>query len=257
MNSAMASPAGKKIGHAAAVIQARLGSQRLAGKALRLIAGKPLLQHVIERIRLAQMIDDVYVATTSQPADDAIENFCRPLDVEVYRGSTADVLGRMRNAAHAFNIDSLVRITADSPLIDPEIVDFVLARHLAARNDLTTTYHSKTFPGGTILSVIEYPALEYLASTATRPDVREHLITDLDSLHAGGYRVEVLDAPPCWRRPEVKLSVDYLEDLLLVEEIIRHCQERGLMPSLVDVIALLDKQPELAAFNHNRSAAGY
>ena len=111
-----------------AVIQARMGSRRLPGKSLAEIEGRPMLWHVIERVKRATLIDRVVVATSTNPSDDAIEQMCRENDVPCYRGSENDVLDRFYLAARAEKASELVRITADCPLIDPEVIDRVVRR---------------------------------------------------------------------------------------------------------------------------------
>src|SRR5262249_55762759 len=106
-----------------AVLQVRMSSRRLPGKALRAIRGRALLGHVVDRVRRCCTIDGLLIATSTDPDDDAIAEFARTEAVELYRGALDDVAGRLLNAALAAQADALVRISADSPLIDPAIVD--------------------------------------------------------------------------------------------------------------------------------------
>lgn len=106
-----------------AIIQGRMGSSRLPGKVLLDIAGKPMLQHVIERTRRARTLDAVVVATSSDPSDDPIASFCADMDVPCSRGSLHDVLDRYYQAAKEHNAGGIVRITADCPMIDPDLID--------------------------------------------------------------------------------------------------------------------------------------
>src|SRR5882762_11846206 len=110
-------------GPVVAIIQARMGSSRLPGKSLAEIEKSSMLWHVIDRVKRAKLIDRVVVATSVSRSDDAIETFCRGLGVRCYRGSENDVLDRFCSAARAEKAAQVVRITADCPLIDPEIID--------------------------------------------------------------------------------------------------------------------------------------
>ncbi len=126
-----------------AIIQARMTSSRLPGKVLLDIAGKPMLQHVIERARQASLVDQVVVATTKDPTDDILEEFCQTQGVTTYRGSLADVLDRFYQAACQFKAEVVIRLTADCPLLDPDVLDRTIALFLGNPNIAT----SAIFPG--------------------------------------------------------------------------------------------------------------
>jgi spore coat polysaccharide biosynthesis protein SpsF len=106
-----------------AIIQARMSSSRLPGKVMLDIAGKPMLQHVIDRTRQAQSVDRLVLATTTDPSDDILEEFCQKQALPCYRGSLPDALDRFYQAAHLYQADVIIRLTADCPLIDPAIID--------------------------------------------------------------------------------------------------------------------------------------
>jgi spore coat polysaccharide biosynthesis protein SpsF len=110
-----------------AIIQARMSSSRLPGKVLSDVAGKPILFHMMERLQKAKSLDGIIVATTTDPSDDVLEHFCQKLAVPCHRGSLPDVLDRCYQAAKKFRADVIVRLTADCPLIDPEILDLTVA----------------------------------------------------------------------------------------------------------------------------------
>lgn len=116
--------------HKLAIIQARMSSSRLPGKVMREISGKPMLQFMLERVRKAKLIDGVLLATTTDPADDVLEQFSQKLGLPCYRGSVHDVLDRFYQAATYFDADVIVRLTADCPLIDPELIDMTIHVYL-------------------------------------------------------------------------------------------------------------------------------
>jgi spore coat polysaccharide biosynthesis protein SpsF len=127
-----------------AIIQARMSSSRLPGKVLQEIAGKPILQHMLERVQKAKSLDGIVIATTTDPSDDVLEQFCLKLDVPCYRGSLPDVLDRYYQSAAKFQADVIVRLTADCPLMDPEILDLTVEVFLgrSLENILSTSSKS-------------------------------------------------------------------------------------------------------------------
>ena len=111
---------------AVAIVQARMSSSRLPGKVLMPLVGIPVLEHVVERLSYCRMIDNIVVATSLEASDDLIEDYCKKINVNVFRGSLDDVLDRYYQAALLHNPDIVVRITGDCPLIDPVVVDRVI-----------------------------------------------------------------------------------------------------------------------------------
>jgi spore coat polysaccharide biosynthesis protein SpsF len=109
-----------------AIIQARMSSKRLPGKVLMNLSKKPVLEHIIDRIKVCKTIDNIVVATSNHASDDKIEKFCNQKHVPIYRGSLDDVLDRFYQAANIYNADAILRITGDCPVIDPEIIDTIV-----------------------------------------------------------------------------------------------------------------------------------
>lgn len=113
-----------------AIIQARMSSSRLPGKVLVDIAGKPLLQHMLDRVRAAKFLNGIVLATTIDPSDDVLAQFCQEQGLPCFRGSLPDVLDRCYQAASQFHADAIVRLTADCPLIDPAVIDSTILSFL-------------------------------------------------------------------------------------------------------------------------------
>jgi len=128
----------KKQPRIVAIIQARMGASRLPGKVLMDIAGKPMLAWVIERARQSKRIDEIVVATTKEPADEAIAQLCSSKGIRFFRGSTYDVLDRYYQAAKYFQADVIVRLTADCPLLDPEVIDLTISELVNRSLDFAT-----------------------------------------------------------------------------------------------------------------------
>jgi len=161
------------------IIQARMGSSRLPGKSMATIMGKPMLWHVIQRIKRCREIDDVVVATTFMPEDKKIVKFCDSENVKVTIGSIDDVLERYYDAAERFDADIVVRVTADCPLIDAGIIDRMVRMlkddHTPNLLKYVSNSHPKTFPVGLDAEVMTFQALKKADEEATLPSEREHV----------------------------------------------------------------------------------
>ena len=259
------------------VIQARMGSTRLPGKALADLGGRPVLEWVIEGARLASLcpdavgagtpaplgrrcpsqregrasrraqgLEEVVVATTRAPEDAAIIACAQACGAAVFAGSSDDVLGRVLEAARWRRAAVVVRLTGDCPFLDPEIIAAVLERHVAAGADLTTNDAALGgHPRGFDVEAVEVAVLEHANSLARKPQHREHVTAFLLE-RAEDYRIEVVPAPPELRRP-YRLCVDTAEDLRLCREIAARLGPAR--PDAAAIIALLDAEPALAAIN--------
>jgi spore coat polysaccharide biosynthesis protein SpsF len=197
-----------------AIIQARMSSSRLPGKVMLDIGGKPMLSQVVERTRRAKTIDQVIVATTTDPGDDPIEKLCREQGYDYYRGSLHDVLDRYYQAARKFEAAFVVRITADCPVIDPELIDKTVGafrgqpgtRKQAAgkQSDMPDAYHplpydfaanrlpppwGRTYPIGLDTEVCTFSALERAWGETDLPHHREHVMPYFyDDIPAAGFQ---------------------------------------------------------------------
>ena len=159
------------------IVQARMGSTRLPGKVMKDLAGRPMLAQQIKRLRQFKAADDLMIATTDLPADDVIEELARKLDVGCFRGSETDVLGRYVGAARQARADVIVRVTADCPLIDPEVGDRVireLTEH-AAEGDYASNDVRRTYPQGLDVEAMFWDTLLRLDRLSRSPIDREHV----------------------------------------------------------------------------------
>ncbi len=234
-----------------AIIQARTTSSRLPGKVLLDIAGQPMLVHVVERTRRAKSVDQVVVATTIDPADDAIEALCRSRGYPVFRGSLHDVLDRFYQAALAYQAQTVVRITADCPLIDPDLIDETVAAFYRERvdfacNRLPPPFH-RTYPIGLDVEVVSFDALERAWKEATAGHDREHVLPYLYEV-PGRFRIYQLN----YARDlgSLRWTVDTPPDLDLVRSIFAHFAGRDHF-SWLDTLDFVERNPDLAALNAN------
>lgn len=159
-----------------AILQARTTSTRLPRKVLLPLAGAPSMQRQIERIRRAERIDRLVVATSTDPSDDPVADLAAALGLDVHRGSLADVQQRFIGALDAFPADHVVRLTADCPLADAQVIDATIAHVLAANVDYgSNTPPRRTFPKGLDIEVMTAAALRDAAARAATEDERQHV----------------------------------------------------------------------------------
>lgn len=225
-----------------AIIQARMGSSRFPGKSLADLAGRPMLARVAERVRLARRVDDVVVATSAAPPDDAIAEFCRKERIPCFRGSEEDVLDRFYGAAREHGADIIVRITADCPLIDPDVIDRVVERFQRGDCDYASNTLRYTYPDGLDTEVFSRAALERAWREARRPSEREHVTPYLRSEGFRAVNVEN-EGPP---GESQRWTVDHPADLEFVRGVYSAFGGRADF-RYQEVMQLLKARPELAA----------
>jgi spore coat polysaccharide biosynthesis protein SpsF len=249
----------------AAIIQARYASSRLPGKVLLGIAGEPMLVRVVERARRARTLHEVLVATSEDPADDAIAELCAGRGYPCYRGSLHDVLDRFYGAASTAGAAVIVRLTADCPLIDPEVIDQVVTAFLGekvngelytdhssrfagpwdfAANRLPPPWH-RTWPIGLDVEVCAFQALERAWREGDQPHHREHVMPYLYE-QEGRFRVLLVDHDPDYG--SLRWTVDTPEDLEVVRRIYAYFGGRGDF-SWKEILALYEAEPDLVNIN--------
>jgi spore coat polysaccharide biosynthesis protein SpsF (cytidylyltransferase family) len=230
-----------------AIVQARMGSERLPGKVLLDIAGQTMLSRVVMRLRQSKLIDEVVVATTTNPIDQAILDESARLGVRVTRGSEEDVLGRYVEAAEFTDADVIVRVSADSPFVDPEVTDAVVFAFVSA--DPPVDYASNkllpSFPLGLDVEAFSRDALVRAANNAAEPYERAHVtvymyskLEDFTLLPVAGER----------NLHSMRWTVDTPADLEFARAVFDRLGRRNDF-SWKDVVSLIEKEPSLAELN--------
>jgi len=229
-----------------AILQARLGSKRLPGKVLLPLHGAPMLQRQIERILSSRKIDRLVLATSTAEADDALVKLACELSLECFRGSLDDVLDRFYQAALPHHPKHIVRLTGDCPLVDPEIIDAVVQKHLDDGNDYTSNGLPPTFPDGLDVEVMKFTALEIAWQRAKKKSEREHVTLFLyshpEEFRLGNVRSTVDHSSMRW-------TVDMKEDYQFVSAVYEELYDRNPRFRYNDILALLKSRPELSAVN--------
>ncbi len=231
-----------------AIVQARMGSTRLLGKVLKDILGKPMLWHMLNRLRLSNGLDEIVLAIPDSAQNNRLEEFAKEFDFHSCRGSEEDVLSRYYEAAVKFSADVVVRLTSDCPLTDPRVTDKVIEEHLSSDVDYTSNTIKRTFPRGLDTEVFNFEALERAYRKAKQDYEREH-VTPYIYLHPEIFKLKSVEVTGKLRRPDLRLTVDTEEDLKLIREIFKRLYRDGQFFYTEDVIDLLDEYPELIAIN--------
>jgi len=232
----------------AAIIQARITSTRLPGKVLMDIEGKPMLWHVINRLKLSKKINEIILAIPNTKENDILEKFAKDNKVKYFKGSEEDVLSRYYEAAKEFKSDIVVRITSDCPLIDPQVVDLVIEKHLNSGADYTSNVLQRTFPRGLDVEVFNFKVLEKTQKEARKNYQREH-VTPYICENPKIFKLQNIKAKGKLRRPELRLTVDTKEDLKLIREIYRHLYKLRKIFYTEEIIDLFNNHQELIKIN--------
>ena len=230
-----------------AIVQARMGSTRLPGKALLDIAGMSMLARVVDRTSRARTIDRVIVATTTKMQDDPLAEHARMLpSVDVFRGDEDDVLDRYYQAARHYQLDVIVRITSDCPLLDPGLADQVVQPLLdpASHVDYSANTLRRTYPRGLDVEAVPFATLERVRREATSVHERAHVFP---YVYEHPDRFAMAGTADTVDRSEMRWTVDTAEDLAFVREVYRALGTRDF--TWRDVLKVIDAKPELLQIN--------
>ncbi len=230
-------------------------STRLPGKVLKPVVGKPLLWHVLHRLKKSQFIQTLCVATTTDPADDELAAYAQSQGAIVVRGPEDDVLARYALAAEKINPDVIVRVTADAPLVDASFIDYLISEMLRHHADFVVLK-----PGLSAIHEGADPmtrhALNKLIEHAhDDPIAREH-VSSWFKHNRNFVKVVEIDLPEKWRFKGARLSIDTPADVTFIEAVYQRLHAQAGMATLTDLVALLNREPQLLDLNaHVRQKA--
>ena len=230
-----------------AIVQARMGSTRLPGKTLIDIEGKPLLEHVINRIRYSKMIEEIIIATTNEPEDKAIVNMAKKLQVKTYAGSSYDVLDRFYQVARLFEGKVIVRITADDPFKDPKVIDDIVNYFLShpELNYVSNTIEP-SYPVGIDVEVFSFEALKTAWENAKKSVEREH-VTPYIIYNPGLFNIA--NYKNSKQLSYLRWTIDTKEDLQMTKEVYNRLYVEDKIFYMDDILQLLQKYPHISDIN--------
>ena len=224
-----------------------MGASRLPNKVLMKVNGEQtVLEHVIKQLSFCKSIGKIIVATTNLKQDDVIEELVKKLEIDVFRGDSSDVLDRYYQCAKKFNLDDIVRITSDCPLIDPEIVDKVIRKYEIEKFDYVTNTLIRTFPIGLDAEIFSFDVLEKTWENAVLPSEREH-VTPFIRNRKMDFSVGNIEYEKDFSK--IRVSLDRKEDYELIKIIVNEFEKRPIL--LQDIIKLFENKPELMRINED------
>lgn len=231
-----------------AIIEARMKSSRLPGKVLKPILGRPMLEHLAERLKRCRCLNNVIIATTDSDSDDPIEALAKRLGVGCFRGSEEDVLDRVLSAVREYQADVIVEITGDCPLVEAEKIDQMLQSYNHLDYDFMANRLDGSYPPGLGLRIFKRETLERVDSMTRDSIDREHVtlyVWEHPELFTIYHFQNNLN-PRYW---DIRLTVDNEEDFALIERIFEELYPKNPNFGLYDIIDLLELHPELLEIN--------
>jgi spore coat polysaccharide biosynthesis protein SpsF len=232
----------------AAIIQVRMSSTRLPGKVLKTVVGKTLLGHIVERLKFSSAIDRIIIATTVNPLDTSIIEFCTKNKIDFFVGSEFDVLDRYYNAAKKFKANTIVRITSDNPLVDPLVVDKVTLyyKENSDKYDFVSNTLTRTYPVGLDVEVFSFEALETAWKESTNAFEREHVTPYMANNPLKFRLANVIDNVD---HSDLRWTMDYPEDFNFVKAVYESLYEKNHLFLMNDVLTLLSEKPDIRLLN--------
>ncbi|MDC0407641.1 glycosyltransferase family protein [Candidatus Thioglobus sp.] len=239
------------------IIEARMTSSRLPGKILLEAVGRPMLGLMIERLKNVDNISNIIIATTLNQSDDKVEELANRENILCYRGSEDDVLGRVLESAFFFETDVIVEITGDNPLSDPTLVSNMIDKFLELSSDIDflsndVGYYNDdipvSFPLGLNVKVFKRDLLESVERKTNDPLDREHVVNYILK-NISQYRVYNYMASGVYHRPELRFTMDYQEDYLLIKEVFEHLYHNDKKFTTEDIINFLDLNVDIKTLN--------
>jgi spore coat polysaccharide biosynthesis protein SpsF len=225
-----------------------MGSTRLPGKVLRPVAGRPLLWHIVHRLKASRLIQDIVVATTTNPLDQAIVEWGAGENVTVVRGPEDDVLARFALAAERLDADVIVRVSSDAPFIDAGFVDHLTAALVDQDGDYVLMEDGAACAHEGVDPFSRRALDKLMMDAGGDPAAREH-VTGYFKLHPDFVRIVRAAPYPALARKGARLTIDTPDDLAFVEAVHARMQARAGEAALADLLLLLEREPELARIN--------
>ncbi len=231
------------------IIQGRMGSTRLPGKILKPLKEKTVLEHVVDNCKKSKLATRVIVATSDLDRDDVVEELLKSKNIECFRGSEENVLERYYLCAKENDAELVVRVTADCPFLDPEVIDMLIEKSIEGEFDRVATIENtrpRTFPYGIDAEVVRFSALEKAYLNAESDFDKEHVTPYIHMTKREEFTHFRLDAPENKRGENMRVTLDTHEDYLLCEQLVELLPEDY---KTEDIIKAYRENPYLYTIN--------
>lgn len=233
---------------AIAIVQARMSSSRLPGKVLLPLANKPIIAHIVERVRLCKYVDRVIVATSKEKSDNVLSDYCLENNIDCYRGSLNNVLSRYADILQSVNYDYCVRITGDCPLIHPPFIDAQIEALKKFNGDLLWASRQSSVLEGQ--GVISSRAIFTVNMKSNDPDDLEHVGSKFFISHPDEFKFVELTLPEKYYTYNYRLTIDEIEDYDFLKNIYNQFWSKNPI-NLDDVLSMLENVQETVIINRN------
>ena len=239
----------------AIILQARLGSKRLPGKVLKKINGKTILEYIIKRLKKSKLSKNIIVATTKKNEDQKIVKVAKKINCYIFRGSNNNVLNRYYEAASYYKVKNIVRICADSPLIDPKIINKVYFFYLKSNCDYASNKIFPSYPSGMGVEIFNFQSLQSANKFAKNSYEKEHVTP---YIRRRLKKIKIKNVGLKKKLLNYRFVLDYRGDFKLISNILKHFSKQRKDFSLKDIIKYIDKDPISKKINHqNLNRYGY
>lgn len=230
------------------IIQARRGSTRLPDKVFLDIQGKPLIEHVVKRLSKSERLNEVVIATTLNPLDDKLEEWCKSSATAVFRGDEENVLKRYYEAALAFHADIIVRITADDPFKDYRLIDQAIEELIENKRDFVCNNNPVSFPEGLDVEVMTFDSLKVSYENAITDFQKEHVT---QYIHMNKKDFNCFNISNFKDLSGLRWTLDTASDYEFTNEVYRLLYKKDDLFLTEEIYDLLEAQPHLIEINSN------
>lgn len=235
------------------IIQARMGSQRLPGKVMRKIKNKPILYYMLKQIKRSSLHDIIIVATSKKKENDIIRNFCKKNKINCFSGSEYNLVNRYFLAAKKYHINTIVRLTADCPLIDPDIIDQSISKFLSKKYDFvanTSPPFKKTYPDGVDVEVFSFNLIKKVNFECKNKNDLEHVTPFIwrKKKRFNLFRFELKN-----NLSKYRFTLDYKEDFLLIREILINLYKKRKKITMKSVVNYIKQNKDIYLLNNKRN----
>jgi len=231
-----------------AIIQIRLGSTRLPKKAMLKILGKPIIWHIYNRLKFCKNLDEIVIATGDSKNNLEIQDFAKKNNISIFEGNEIDLISRLYQTGEKFHASAIVRITGDSPLVDPTIVDQIISTYKKniKKIDIVSNMRKTSFPHGLEVEIFSMESLKKMLVKIKKPEMREGFSLFIEK---NSNLFNILNISNSKDLSKLRWTLDYEEDYKFIKKIYEELYIENDVFLMNDILKLLKKNPKLQEIN--------